>query len=195
MKFLKLHNIKKLYFGYEDIAVALGISLQAARVSANRYVNQGILLRIKRNIYILKENWKNLNQNQIFCLANLIQTPSYISLLTALSYYDISTQIQQNFIESIALKRTKRIEIENTIFNYSLINKNIYSGFIKNNDFFIALPEKAFSDAIYLYSLKRYAIDFSAIDFDRLDKSKLNDLIQLYPEKTKKILREKYERI
>lgn len=195
MKFLKLQNIQKNYFGYEDIAIAFGISLPAARVSANRYVRQGLLIRIKRNIYILKESWKNLNQNKLFNLANIIQTPSYISLLSALSYYELSTQIQQNFIESIAIKRTKQVTIENTIFNYSLINKNIYSGFVKQDDFFIALPEKAFLDALYLYSLKRYSIDFSAINFEKFDKNILKDLIQSYPLKTKKILQEKYERI
>ncbi len=192
MKFLKLKNIEKNYFGYEDIANALGISLPAARVSANRYVKQGLLIRIKRNIYILKDNWRDFNQNTIFSLANLIQTPSYISLLSALCYYEISTQIQQNFIESIALKRTKQVEIENTIFNFSLINKNLYSGFIKKDDFFIALPEKAFADSMYLTSFGKYKLDFTAIDLTKLDSEVLFDTLDKYPDKTKKLVKEKY---
>ena len=126
MKFLKLQNINKTYFGYEDIASVLGISRQAARVSANRYVKQGILIRIKRNMYILKDVWNTFDQKKIFSIANLIQTPSYISFTSALCFYETSTQMQQNFIESIAIKRTKLVIIENTIFNYSLINKNLY---------------------------------------------------------------------
>jgi predicted transcriptional regulator of viral defense system len=192
MVFLKLQNINKLYFGYEDIASALDISLQAARVSANRYVKKGILLRIKRNVYILKDNWKYLDQNKLFSIANIIQTPSYVSLLSALCYYEISTQIQQNYIESIALKRTKKVEIENTLFNYSLINKNLYSGFIKKDDFFIALPEKAFLDSVYLFSLGKYALDFTSIDFTKFDKKVLSDLLSNYPVKTKNIVKDKY---
>ena len=85
MKYLKLKDIRKLYFGYEDIAAALGVAIGSARVSASRYVTQGFLIRIKRNIYILKERWDALTTEEIFSLSNLIQVPSYISLMTALS--------------------------------------------------------------------------------------------------------------
>ena len=43
MKVLKLNNFDKLYFGYEDIARTLGISLSSARVSAARYTKQVIV--------------------------------------------------------------------------------------------------------------------------------------------------------
>lgn len=192
MKYFKLQNINKIYFSYEDIANALQISYPAAKVSANRYVNQGLLIRIKRNMYILKDEWKNLNQNQLFSLANLIQTPSYISLLSALSYYEISTQIQQNYIESVVLKRSKQVEVQNTTFNYTLINKTLYSGFIKKDDFFIALPEKAFVDSIYLASFGKYKVDFSAIDITKFNRSIILDILKKYPKKTIKFLRAKY---
>ena len=38
MKYFKLRDIKKLYFGYEDIARILGISQNSAKISAHRYV-------------------------------------------------------------------------------------------------------------------------------------------------------------
>lgn len=112
MKFLQLQNISKLYFGHEEIARALGITSNSAKVTASRYVKQGLLVRLKRNLYILKEKWFNLDREQKFVIANLIQTPSYVSLMTALDYYEITTQMQRDFIESIALKRTKGVEIE-----------------------------------------------------------------------------------
>ena len=78
MKNIELSKINKLYFGYEEISRALGITLQSARVSANRYVNQGLLIRIKRNIYVLKEKWRVLEREEKFTLANIIQVPSFI---------------------------------------------------------------------------------------------------------------------
>jgi predicted transcriptional regulator of viral defense system len=87
MKLSQLRKIKNFYFGYEDIARALDISMSSARVTAHRYVKQQILIRVKRNIYVLKERWIGFDREQKFIIANIIQTPSYISFLTALDYH------------------------------------------------------------------------------------------------------------
>ena len=184
MKYFELLNQKRFFFGYEDIARTLKISNPAAKVTAGRYVRMGLLIRLKRNMYILKEKWNSLEQEQKFIIANYLQTPSYISLMTALDYFEITTQIQQDFLESVALKRTKRIEIESTIFNFTRIDRELYGGFVKRNDFFIALPEKAFLDALYLTSLGRYTMDWSAIDFDKFNQATLRKLVKNFPLKT-----------
>ena len=57
MKIVELKRIKKLYFGYEVISKALGISSASARVTASRYTRQGILLRMKKNMYVLRDSW------------------------------------------------------------------------------------------------------------------------------------------
>ncbi len=189
MNFLELKKIEKLYFGYEDIARALSITPQSARVTANRYVKKGFLIRAKRNIYLLKDRWLDLTREQKFILANIIQTPSYISLMSALEYYEITTQIQQDFIESIAHKRTKEVELDHTFFNYIKINPVLYSGFFRLRGFFIAPPEKAFLDAIYLKSFGRYQLDISSIDFSKLKRKKVEEMVAMYPEKTKSYLR------
>jgi len=188
MKFFELNKINKIYFGHEEISRVLGITLQSARVSANRYVKRGLLVRVKRNIYVLKEKWKTIEKEQKFILANLVQVPSYISLMTALDYYEITTQVQRNFIESVAVKRTKEIEIEGTIFNYTKVNKSFYSGFSREREFFIATPEKAFMDAVYLRSLGRYNFDLASIDSNKLNMDEMVRLANQFPRKTQKML-------
>ena len=54
MKLNELRNIQKLYFGYEEIAKVFGISAGSAKVTASRYVGQGLLVRVKKNMYVLK---------------------------------------------------------------------------------------------------------------------------------------------
>ena len=66
--------------------------------------------------------------------------------------------------------------------------------FIKENNVFIAEPEKAFIDAIYLMSLGRYKLDLSAIEFSRLDKERIKTILKSFPSKTREYL-ERYERI
>jgi hypothetical protein len=84
MKIKSLHSIDKLYFRYEDIAKAFGIGLSSAKIAAARYVKYGLLLRLKRNTYILRGRWKSSGKEERFMLANLGQSHSYISLMTAL---------------------------------------------------------------------------------------------------------------
>ena len=188
MRFPQLRKIQRLYFGHEEIARILDVRRASAKVTASRYVKQGLLVRIKRNLYVLSERWSALDQEQKFLLANLIQVPSYISLMTALDYYQITTQMQRNFIESISIKRTTQTEIERLSFNYTKIQDSLYFGFGRKKGFFIAEPEKAFWDAVYLTSLGRYSFDVASIDFGKLDPKKIEYLRKLFPPKTRSFL-------
>jgi predicted transcriptional regulator of viral defense system len=189
MKFLELSKIRKLYFSYPDIARALGIGPASAKVSASRYVKQGVLVRIKRNMYVLREVWNAAGREEKFVIANLGQAPSYISLMTALEYYEITTQVQRDFFESVAVKRTKEIQVGDSLFRYSKITGSLYFGFKKEKDFFIATPEKALLDAFYLMSYGRYALDISAVDAAKLDRDEIRRLSKEFPLKTKDMLK------
>lgn len=183
MIYTQIHDLKKTYFGYEDIARVLGISLSSAKVSAVRYVKTGLLVRLKRNVYLLSERWRNLGWEERFAVANIGQAPSYISLMTALSYYEVATQLQQDFIESMALKRTRDIRVGKAIFNYIRINKALYFGFTRDKGYFIASPEKAFLDAIYLMTLGRYHLDTASVDFKKLDLKVIQTMLKKFPDK------------
>ena len=189
MKLLRLNNISKFYFGYEDIAKALGISTDSAKVTASRYAKQGILVRVKRNIYVLSDVWKAAGREEKFMLANLGQVPSYISLMSALDYYEITTQVQRDLFESAAIKRTKEIGINGSIFKYVKINSAYYFGFKKEKDFFIATPEKALVDAFYLMSYGRYALDISALSREKIDQEEICLISKVFPLKTRSMLK------
>lgn len=188
MKLNALKQIQKLYFGHEELARALAITRNSARVAASRYVRQGLLVRIKRNLYVLRNAWENASLEERFQIANMGQVPSYISLVTALEYYELTTQVQRNFFESIVLKRSKKIEVNKTILNYTRISKDLYFGFQREKRFFIAKPEKALLDAFYLLSLGRYSLDISAIEFSRVDQEQLYALSKHFPKKTRQLV-------
>lgn len=189
MKLQELRSLSELYFGYEELAKVLGISIASARVAASRYVKKGLLVRLKRNLYVLREVWDAAEREEKFALVNLGQTPSYISLMTALDYYTITTQLQRGVIESIAVKRTKEINFNGSIFKYSKIAAELYFGFKREKGFFIAVPEKALLDAFYLMSYGRYALDISALDIEKLDRVTLERLGRKFPLKTQNMLK------
>jgi len=109
-------------------------------------------------------------------IANIIQVPSYISLMTALSYYEVTTQVQQNYFESISLYRSVSREIKETTFKYSKVKEEYYCGFKREKGLFIALTEKALIDATYLDYLGKYHSDISSINFEKIDQNKLNSI-------------------
>lgn len=187
--YFKLKKLQKLlYFTIEDLADAFNIKPESARVFCSRYAKKGLLIRLKRNFYTLYEKWENNSQEDFLKISNFLQVPSYISFMTALSFYEVTSQIQRNFFENTCLKRTAKYEIKGVILNFYKLNKKYYFNFVKKGDIFIATKEKAFLDAIYLYSFGKYKIDFSSLDLDKLDKTKIKKLLKVYPQKTKRIV-------
>ena len=188
MKIFELKKIDGLCFGVEDISKALGISVASARVTASRYARQGVLLRMKKNMYVLREAWNAAGREEKFQLANLGQVPSYISLMTALDYFEMTTQMQRNYFESVAVRRSKEIHMNGSLFRYVKLAPNLYDTFEKVKNFFIATPEKALLDAFYLLSCGRYSLDLSSLDAAKFDRGEIQRLSGKFPLKTKTLL-------
>ena len=189
MRLEELNRINKLYFGYEEIARVFGIDAASARVTVSRYVGQGLLLRMKKNLYLRREVWNAAGKEEKFLLANLGQVPSYVSLTTALDYYEITTQVTRDYFESVAVKRTKEILLNGTVFRYAKITGALYFGFNIEKGFFIATPEKALLDAFYLMSFGRYALDLAALDAAKFDRNEIKRLSREFPWKTRNLLK------
>lgn len=183
----KLKN--KLFFTVSDVAGLLAIKPESAWVLCSRYVKNGIFIRLKNNFYILAQNWETLGQEDFFKLANYLQVPSYISFMTALTFYGISTQVQRGFFESASLRRSAQWEAGEATFNFCKLKKRLYFDFNKQGDYFIATREKAFVDAAYLYSFGKYTFDIDSLDLKKLDKKRLKVIAQPFPDKTKKMVR------
>jgi hypothetical protein len=125
----------------------------------------------------------------------MLQVPSYISLMTALSYYGITTQAQRGFFESISVKRTKTFEVGETPFHYTKIRPDLYRDFVKRDGVFIALPEKAVLDSLYLASIGHYDLDGSFLDLTKVDKEILADFSVMYPPKARNYFEGVYAKI
>ena len=190
MVYERLKKIKgKLFFSVEDLADALKIKTVSACVLCSRYVKKGLFIRLKKNFYILEEKWNNLNEEDFLRISNFLQVPSYVSFLTALCYYEVSTQVQRNFFESASLKRSARFMAHGSAFHFYKLKKNLYFDFVKKDNIFIASREKAFVDAVYLYSFGKYKLDFSALDLSKLNRVRLKQLLRIFPAKTQEVVR------
>ena len=189
-KIAKLQELsKKPYFTLADVAQHFSLQPASARVLCSRYVRQRLLVRLKNNFYTTAWKWAGLTRQDLFKIANVLQVPSYISLMTALAYYEVTTQEQNNYQESVCQKRSVTYNVREAVFSYVKLQSQYYGDFIKKDGIFIATKEKAFLDAAYLYSFGKYKFDVDSLDIKKLELKKLKSLLKNYPQKTKETVK------
>ena len=180
---------EKRFFTVADVALVFKIKPASAWTLCSRYLKQGIFVRLKKNVYVLEQSWKSWGRDDFLKIANFLQVPSYISFMTALSYYGLTTQLQQDFFESASLRRSREFRVKAAAFNFYKLKKELYFDFVKKGDIFIATKEKAFLDCVYLYSFGKYRIDFDSLSPDRLDRARIKKVMKIFPQKTRMIVR------
>ena len=113
-----------------------------------------------------------LNPVNDFLTANFLYQPSYVSLESALSFYGIITGFSYQ-ITSMAIKKTKTIEIDRQEFKYSRIANHLFWGYEKQEGFLLAEREKALLDYIYLGVKGLRALSFDEMELSDIDTNKL----------------------
>ena len=110
-------------------------------------------------------------------IASNIVFPSYVSLLPAFSYYGLTEQEPVVF-SIVSLKRHKNMVAEGKKIEFLSIRRDRFFGYKKNNNAFIAEPEKAILDALYFnrlaFSYTEEAVK-NGIDAGVLDATKLKE--------------------
>jgi predicted transcriptional regulator of viral defense system len=139
-----------------------------------RLTRSGVLERLKRGQYLFRHAGRTATDYQ---LANFLIGPSYISLESALAYYDLIDQFPYP-ITSITTRKSKTLTVRGKTFAYSSITPRLYWGYQKEADFLIATPEKTVIDFIYL-SGKTDRRPPTNIRIEGLDKGRLNKYLHL----------------
>ncbi len=168
---LTLQKSKRDIFSLIDLKKLLRIENDnTAYVQANRLTSNGILERITKGVYCLKDS-----RPGDFETANFLYKPSYISLESALAFYGILIQTPLT-ITSVTPKRAKKIFAGNREFTYSHLDQRYYSGYIREQGFIIATPEKALIDTIFFAGYGRTVIHPEEWLLNNIDKKKLKKL-------------------
>lgn len=113
--------------------------------------HSGKLLRLKRGLYIVNPAWSGKRiSNEL--IANHLYTPSYVSMLTALSWYGLIPE-RVYMTQSMTLKHSRVFENALGRFTYINVSRDYFSIGIRQVEtedasFLIASPEKALCDFI-----------------------------------------------
>ena len=123
------------------------------RNNLTRWCRKGLLVKLRNEFYAFPEFRQVPDASRY--VANLIYSPSYISLHSALAFYGmIPEEVVQ--VTSVTTLRTARFENPFGSFHYQNVKTPLYFGFeIKlmqdGRGLKLATPEKALLDLLYLY--------------------------------------------
>lgn len=154
--------------------------------SLYRWKSKGYVQALKRNLYEL--TYPKNESIPDYYIAQRLYSPSYISLETALSYYNLIPEVPMA-ITSITTKPTRRFKNEHGLFIYRSVQASVFSGYqvdkVNEFDFFIAEPEKAFVDFVYFKMIDENRFDLEAerlspSQFKKLSRKKLKSHASLY---------------
>lgn len=184
---LNLFELNKYYsfqntpiFTAKELVIIFNSNRRAVDGFLNYNIKKGSIARLKAGIFTLA----NIPLSD-FTIANRLYFPSYISLDTALSYYNIIPETVYS-ITSVTSKTTKEFEAASKSFSYYKIKKETFVGYeavkLDNNIVYLALPEKALADMLYFnYLGKREYND--RLDWSKVDIKKLMVFIKIFSKK------------
>jgi len=168
----KIKNIPKSYFSFADLKKISDLSGESLKVAISRMIKSKEMTKLKKGVYtsdISMVNWENF--------AVETHSPSYLSFEWALARHNILSQKPVNLTLATS-KRSKKITTPQNIIIYHHLQPKLFWGFVKEDNYLLAEPEKAFLDLAYL-SLNGYAkFDAEEMNLELLDKIKLKKYLK-----------------
>jgi len=173
MKYLEIKNYldKLIVFSTNDIKK---LDDKFNKKKLFTWVKKWYIKQIRRWYYILSDI--QLNDNFLYFIANKVYNPSYISLETALSFYNLIPETIYS-ITSISTKKTFNFSFEWINFSYKTINVKYFFWYKLVNfwkkSFLIWEMEKVLLDFLYL---KKNIKDIEDIRWLRLNREILKTI-------------------
>lgn len=134
----------KTVFSSKNLQSLWKNSPQATKIIAKRMADKKLITRIGRGYYSLDERFN------IYELANLIISPSYVSLSSSLFYHGVSFQLSNTVTSVSILGYQKRVR--DIIFKYYTMKDSLFfniEGISYKDNLAIAKPERAILDCFY----------------------------------------------
>ena len=170
-----LRGFNKPYYTVADFEKVLNLNRDSLYVLLNRLVKKGVLIRLKRGVY--KPEFESLELEKI---ANELYYPSYLSFESALCRFSILNQIPYTL--TFATNRTsKRLNLASREIEYRQLKDELFFGFFLKDGVYIAEPEKAILDQLYIMSKGRILKDTSEWSLVNLDKLKFIKYSRKFP--------------
>lgn len=169
--FFKKHRELKI-FHLQHLRLLTKMNAHTLAVALKRLNEKKIILRLCRGYYANPFNLPTLEE-----ISNVIYLPSYISLESALAHWGVLSQLPQS-LTCITTKLPRKFNTPFGGIEYHQIKKEYFRNFVQENGYFMAEPEKALIDYLYLRKEKDLKKAISGLDLSILNLYKLRSLAQ-----------------
>jgi len=160
-----LQRTGALVFTLKDAARVLGKPPAYARLFLSRLARRGEILRVERGKYCLPD------ADELEVASNLVY-PSYVSFLSALAFHRLTTQIPIQ-VQVACARQKKPIDFGGVRMEFIKLKKAALFGFRRFGNAFVAEPEKAVVDGLYLPERLPISEAFYALKQEEMDIGKL----------------------
>ena len=173
-----LKEIKKIdrdFLTIEELEKITDLKRNYLYLQLSRWVKSGVLGRIARGIYIVPG--ANIEIEKV---ASFLYPPNYLSFESALALYGVLNLVPYT-LTFATTRRTKTYEIEEREVLFRQIKKSLFFGYEEKKGIYIASPEKAFLDQLYMVKKGLALIPMNEIDLKKLSKNKIKKLLPSFP--------------
>ncbi|MEK7543852.1 MAG: hypothetical protein AAB557_03225 [Patescibacteria group bacterium] len=179
----KIEQLAKDVFDIADVKKLFPNEVHI-NTAIKRLVDSGSIVKVARGVYMLRGHSFDVEK-----LATKLYYPSYISFESALSKYGIINQGLYN-LTLATTRHSKKITLMDVECDYSQLKRELFFGFNLAGGTYVAEPEKAVLDMLYLISLGKRTDGSHEWNTEELDKSKLKKYIPPFGMAVKNAVRE-----
>ena len=175
-----LEQTGKTYFSFYDLKKFYHSDQKSLKTLLSNWVKKDLIQNLSRGFYAFE-----IAKLDYLRLANEIDNNSYISFEYALYYYNLIDQVP-SVITLASNKRSRQIKMANWTFEYVRLKNNLFFDYELKDGAYIATPEKALADLIYLISRGKRIVELDSLEIKKINQKKLNRILKKFPEYTKR---------
>lgn len=179
----KIEHLGKDVFDISDVKKLFPAEAHI-NTTIKRLRDSAVVTHITRGVYMLRGHSFDVEK-----LATTIYYPSYISFESALSKYGIINQGLYG-LTLATTRHSKKITLKEIECDYSQIKPELFFGFNLTGGTYIAEPEKALLDRLYLISLGKKTKSYHGWHTEELDKNKVKKYLPSFGSAVRKLVRE-----
>lgn len=182
-----LTAVGKTYFSRYDLKKFYPGDEASLKVLLSNWARKKLICNLGKSYYAF-----SLLGVDFLRLANELDPTAYISFEYALYYHNLIDQVPA-IITLATKKRSRTIKCGNWVFEYTHLKDDLHFGYELKDKVYIASPEKALSDILYLLARGKRLAELDTLEIKKINKKKLKDILKKYPQYTIKLLTSLYQ--
>lgn len=168
------------FYRLADFIKLSGLSYHCCRVNIARLVQKGLLIKLGKEFF--GSTLVSFSAEEAICQSYL---PSYLSYEYALSRHGVLDQMPYAYTAATT-RRSKKTKMGNMEVIYRHQRKNLFWGYVSEGEAFIAEPEKALLDWLYLRRREEGGSHLDEIHWEEMDIPKLKSYSKRFPKEVQK---------